>query len=237
MKTCVICGGQLPPRHTATCSPKCRNRKLTQSEAFKQSRAKYRQSEKGRTASSAYAATEQRLASKRAAAAAYRTTEAGRASELERAARRLKRQQAASRIRSARATLAKAAAGTQGKGIWVSGLCKRCGKAFVCWTKLGEALFCSEGCKRGDSMARRRARMRGAHVGDVHRNETFERDGWCCQLCSLPVDREAQVPAPLAPTLDHIIPLAQGGMHEPANVQCAHFLCNSIKGDRMPAER
>jgi len=29
--------------------------------------------------------------------------------------------------------------------------------------------------------------------------------------------------------LDHIIPIAAGGEHTPANLQLAHFLCNSIK--------
>jgi 5-methylcytosine-specific restriction endonuclease McrA len=38
---------------------------------------------------------------------------------------------------------------------------------------------------------------------------------------------------PVSGGSDHIVPLAQGGTHEPANVQCAHFLCNSIKSDSM----
>jgi 5-methylcytosine-specific restriction endonuclease McrA len=40
------------------------------------------------------------------------------------------------------------------------------------------------------------------------------------------------VPEPLAPTIDHIIALANGGTHEPTNVQCAHFICNATKGAR-----
>lgn len=39
------------------------------------------------------------------------------------------------------------------------------------------------------------------------------------------------VPHPRAAVLDHVIPLARGGTHEPANVRTACFLCNSIKGD------
>jgi len=46
------------------------------------------------------------------------------------------------------------------------------------------------------------------------------------------------VPHPKAPTIDHVIPLAQGGTHEPLNCRAAHFLCNSLKshqghGDQM----
>jgi 5-methylcytosine-specific restriction endonuclease McrA len=67
----------------------------------------------------------------------------------------------------------------------------------------------------------------------VFRRKVFERDGWTCRLCSKPVERDAQVPAYLAPTLDHILPLALGGLHEYSNVQCAHFICNSRKGDSV----
>lgn len=38
------------------------------------------------------------------------------------------------------------------------------------------------------------------------------------------------VPHPKAPTIDHVVPLAEGGHDTRANVQLAHFLCNSIKG-------
>jgi 5-methylcytosine-specific restriction endonuclease McrA len=70
-------------------------------------------------------------------------------------------------------------------------------------------------------------------VEPVYRYKIFEQDEWTCQLCGLPVDREAEVPSPLAPTIDHIIPLAKGGTHEPSNAQCAHFICNSTKCDRV----
>jgi 5-methylcytosine-specific restriction endonuclease McrA len=53
-----------------------------------------------------------------------------------------------------------------------------------------------------------------------------------CRLCGDPMMMGQAVPHPKAPTIDHVIPLAKGGTHEPANVQAAHFLCNSIKGDR-----
>jgi 5-methylcytosine-specific restriction endonuclease McrA len=43
---------------------------------------------------------------------------------------------------------------------------------------------------------------------------------------------DSKVPDRLAPTIDHIVPLARGGTHEPSNVQSAHFICNALKGDR-----
>jgi 5-methylcytosine-specific restriction endonuclease McrA len=70
----------------------------------------------------------------------------------------------------------------------------------------------------------------GAWVEDVPRLEVFERDGWICQLCTEPVDRDLVIPDLLAASLDHVIPLARGGEHSRANAQLAHFLCNSTKG-------
>jgi len=92
-------------------------------------------------------------------------------------------------------------------------------------------IFCSSSCQKADGRARRRARKRDAYVADVWRSRIFERDGWRCQLCGKATQRNAVAPHPKAPVLDHIIPLAQGGTHEPANVQCSHFLCNCLKSD------
>ncbi|MEU1240059.1 HNH endonuclease [Micromonospora parva] len=87
------------------------------------------------------------------------------------------------------------------------------------------------------SKQRYRARKKDAYVADVSPSRIYERDGWRCQLCRRKVQRDETAPHPLAPVLDHIIPLAagvaKGGVHAPHNVQCAHFLCNSIKRDRI----
>jgi hypothetical protein len=117
---------------------------------------------------------------------------------------------------------------------WYAGRCRRCDTAFV--SDQPENMYCSRACGRSDGKARRRARKKNAYVADVYRAKIFERDDWVCQLCHLAVDRCAVVPHPKAPVLDHITPLAAGGTHEPANVQCAHFLCNSIKGARVEGQ-
>lgn len=92
---------------------------------------------------------------------------------------------------------------------------------------------CAEEKKRKDrrlAKDRRRALMRDAFVSNVYRQKIYERDRWRCQLCDKPVRRNAVTPHPLAPTLDHIVPLAAGGTHEPSNCQLAHYICNSRKG-------
>lgn len=112
---------------------------------------------------------------------------------------------------------------------WHAGRCRRCETPFV--TDQPRIRYCSTQCSRSDAKARRRARKRNAYVADVYRARIFERDKWTCQLCNRRVARTRVVPHPKAPVLDHIIPLANGGTHEPANVQCAHFICNSIKSN------
>lgn len=41
------------------------------------------------------------------------------------------------------------------------------------------------------------------------------------------------VPHPKAPTIDHVVPLDLGGDDKRANVQLAHFICNSRKSNRL----
>lgn len=118
---------------------------------------------------------------------------------------------------------------------WHAGQCRRCSMWFV-FDQPANA-YCSERCSRADARDRRRARKKDAYVEHVYRQRVFERDKWTCQLCKLKVNRRAVVPHPQAPVIDHVIPLASGGTHEPANVQCAHFICNSIKGDRGGGEQ
>lgn len=137
--------------------------------------------------------------------------------------------------------LERAAAGTAGRSVLVAGDCRHCGSSFTVRRTGGPKppAFCSAVCNRrhvnAEARYRRRSRLKVAFVAPVYRAKIFERDGWCCQLCDLPLERDAVVPDPNAPTIDHIIPLALGGTHEPSNVQAAHFLCNATKGDRVAA--
>lgn len=79
---------------------------------------------------------------------------------------------------------------------------------------------------------RRRARLLEAFVADVDPQAIWSRDGGICQLCGDPIDPALPWPEPMSKTLDHVVPLANGGTHEPSNVQLAHALCNCIKGNR-----
>ncbi len=82
--------------------------------------------------------------------------------------------------------------------------------------------------------ARRRTLKQQADQGERFAPiDVYERDGWTCGLCRLPVDPGLAWPHPMSASVDHILPLSQGGSHALANVQCAHLSCNSRKRDRV----
>lgn len=79
---------------------------------------------------------------------------------------------------------------------------------------------------------RRRVQKRGGGHERVDRQRVFERDGYRC-FCGKPLDMTKVAPHhPLAPTIDHIVPLSKGGDHNYANVRAAHFACNVRRGNR-----
>jgi len=97
------------------------------------------------------------------------------------------------------------------------------------YTRDFEAKNPEKGILRGH---RRRAKKRNQFVADVDRQEIFKRDWYTCMICKKPLDMNAKHPHPLSPSIDHIIAIANGGTHEPANVQAAHLRCNISKGNR-----
>ena len=126
---------------------------------------------------------------------------------------------------------------------FVSAQCAECGKWFIGDRQQSYGLaqdsrpHCSKKCLAKRHRDQRRARKRGAYVADVVRHKVYEADGWRCHICGKKVKRKAQVPDPMAPTIDHVIPLAEGGTHEPANCRTAHFICNSMKNSRGGGEQ
>lgn len=74
----------------------------------------------------------------------------------------------------------------------------------------------------------RRAREWDAFVEDVDSDVVWERDKGLCGICKGQVDINENW------HLDHIIPLAKGGLHCYDNVQVAHSACNLSKGNRVP---
>lgn len=79
-----------------------------------------------------------------------------------------------------------------------------------------------------ERVLRYRTRKRDAFVEDVPRETIYERDEGICQICGDPVlDSDYEI--------DHIVPLAEGGLHEAQNLQLAHPSCNRRKGAKLTA--
>lgn len=83
----------------------------------------------------------------------------------------------------------------------------------------------------------RRALTRDPAAEPIDREEIGVRDGWKCGLCHTRVHNSLPYPHPKSPSLDHILPLSEGGKHVRTNVQIAHLKCNVAKGARGGGEQ
>jgi len=75
---------------------------------------------------------------------------------------------------------------------------------------------------------KRKRRLRAVFVEEVLPLVVLERDDGVCGICGDDVD-------PLDFHLDHVLPLAMGGLHAYFNVQVAHPFCNRSKGVKCAA--
>lgn len=127
-------------------------------------------------------------------------------------------------------------------------VCQVCGESFEAQGRgNGGRKYCSAEChhaspafksQRRRQRRLRRARMQVVLVVPYHDEDIFERDGWRCHICHRKVRRDKAGAGyhPLQPTIDHIIPLADGGADAPVNVATAHNICNSVKGASGPGQ-
>lgn len=70
---------------------------------------------------------------------------------------------------------------------------------------------------------RRSRALAGTQIVNVNREAVAERDGWRCGICGRRVSR-------MNWSIDHVVPLSQGGEHTYTNVVLAHKRCNSKRG-------
>lgn len=55
-----------------------------------------------------------------------------------------------------------------------------------------------------------------------------------CGICGKPINVNLNPPDPMAPVVDHIIPIAKGGHPSDINnLQLAHWTCNRQKSDKL----
>lgn len=124
---------------------------------------------------------------------------------------------------------------TRKNKVLASRSCSECGEPFIPEYGSKRRNFCSDKCMKKHSRRNgkhiRHERFKVSFRERVYKMQIYRRDGYRCQICKGKVNIKAKVPNPLAPTLDHIIAIANGGTHEPSNVRLAHFMCNSLKSD------
>lgn len=82
-------------------------------------------------------------------------------------------------------------------------------------------------------VACRVARRHGSDLPESIRLAVFERDGWVCQICMEPIDRDAEPKSAWAPSVDHIVCRAWTGEpdHSMENLRAAHIWCNAVRSD------
>lgn len=141
-----------------------------------------------------------------------------------------------------------------------TGVCEICGKPYTvreyvesCRLKKAQDNgVCSLKCRKEKT----RRILRQAHEGreadnHCHRARKYgvtydtsitlkklvDRKGLRCAICGGMCDWNdhswSKYSGPLYPSIDHIIPMSKGGSHTWDNVQVAHIICNSRKGDKM----
>ena len=91
--------------------------------------------------------------------------------------------------------------------------------------------YCSTRC--ADRAALDRGTSRSTQwITAARRAAIYQRDGFTCYLCGCELDtNKANVLAPNAATLDHVIPRAKGGSDDSANLRACCRACNSAKSD------
>lgn len=82
-------------------------------------------------------------------------------------------------------------------------------------------------CSRDQATARYLIRR---SAPDITTAAVMERDGCMCGICGGGIDPAVRRPDFACGSIDHIVPLALGGLHSWENVQAAHLLCNVTKG-------
>lgn len=138
-------------------------------------------------------------------------------------------------------------------------VCKICGKEYTSrqymesegLTLFSNVGYCSHACKRkAMNKAKKmspsgktghyydRARKYGVeYIPGITLKKVVARDGLRCAICGGMCDWNdhtwSSCSGPLYPSVDHIIPMAKGGPHIWENVQVAHVMCNSEKGDKV----
>ena len=109
--------------------------------------------------------------------------------------------------------------------------CRECGQIF--W-QTNKSMFCSPECRKRYDNRRRDKRIyrNGKPDLTISLTKVYMRDGGICQICGKKIDFDCDSNSNDYPSIDHIQPLAKGGMHQWNNVRLTCRGCNTAKGAR-----
>lgn len=85
----------------------------------------------------------------------------------------------------------------------------------------------------------RRADRQGEHRSAFEKNrKKIFATHQVCAICGKPVDFKLKAPAPMSPTVDHIVPISRGGHpSDISNLQLAHWICNRMKSNQIANQK
>ncbi len=110
--------------------------------------------------------------------------------------------------------------------------CVECGKVFA--TTKSNAVCCSSACTKHKANRRHDRRLKGKRVDkDITVKKLFDRDKGICWICGKTCNLQdyktvdgTMITGDDYPSIDHIVPVCQGGLDAWENVKLAHRLCN-----------
>lgn len=120
--------------------------------------------------------------------------------------------------------------------------CLTCGKVFE---QHYNSRFCSKKCRnkwenrlreKRKSKRTKQAKQNGKYDKGITLEKLYKRDHGICYLCGKQLNLNAPYNDPLAPTIEHVIPIIKGGTHTWDNVRLACRSCNNKKGSKFSKE-
>lgn len=106
------------------------------------------------------------------------------------------------------------------------------------WTPARERLSARRKAVAAAASAYRKAAEKAdveeGEIGPVYPPDVFGRDGWVCQVCSEPLDPDANPRTKQAPVLHYLVPVSAGGDHVDSNVAAAHRGCARARPHPRP---
>lgn len=108
--------------------------------------------------------------------------------------------------------------------------CRRCTSEFIADYRTRKLCRPCRPASLRDTNRRKNTKRRGVIVpGAYTLADIGRRDGWRCHLCRRLVDGRLSGRDRMGPTIDHLVPISDGGTDTPENVALAHLSCNSAR--------